>query len=450
MRLLIVDDGHYIVEYLKHLLDWNSFGIGQIETSTNSVEAKDMLSRNHYDILITDIRMPEVSGIDLLEHIHACHLKTKVVFLSGYSQFDYAQKGIRLGILDYILKPVDKEDMEKAMEQVVKAVRAQAPPAKPVDWSNFDGLGFLLSVLSEGSGTDKEYKLYADLLEKEQFRFFRMTERKEIDEATIRDLAGEFECFVWSAESMLAGAVPESAYEAIAGRMNDIVFSEPFRFAHRNSVRHLFYPFFYNENVSVGDFAWLRDAEPFPKAVEKEQLRRQMLKKFAQLDARIKKLTYLIELLYFLYGTDGTLTSNEAARFMFSKLRDPDGALQAIAESLSQCEKNKKLSNDTIIRRVQAYIDTNLSDCLSLDELGEHVHLHPVYLSKLYKQATGENLSSYIAMKRLEKASRLLTESCLHVADIAQLVGYKKPQYFIKLFKDEFGITPQQYRKQRR
>lgn len=70
MRLLIVDDGHYIVEYLKHLLDWNKFGIEHIEATTNSIEAKELLNQNHIDILITDIRMPEVSGIDLLHHVH--------------------------------------------------------------------------------------------------------------------------------------------------------------------------------------------------------------------------------------------------------------------------------------------------------------------------------------------------------------------------------------------
>lgn len=92
MKLLIVDDGHYIVEYLKHLLDWKKFGVQQVVTSTNSLEARHLLSQNDVDILITDIRMPEVSGLDLLEHISGQLLKTKVVFLSGYSQFDYAQR----------------------------------------------------------------------------------------------------------------------------------------------------------------------------------------------------------------------------------------------------------------------------------------------------------------------------------------------------------------------
>jgi len=90
---------------------------------------------------------------------------------------------------------------------------------------------------------------------------------------------------------------------------------------------------------------------------------------------------------------------------------------------------------------VKNYIDGHLGDGLSLEALGSVVHLHPVYLSKLYKQETGENLSSYILRARLEKSAHLLEASNLHVMDIARMVGYQKPQYIIKLFKELYGIT---------
>lgn len=133
MRLLIVDDGHYVVEYMKHLLDWKTFGIDQIETMTNSIEARDMLTQTPIDILITDIRMPEVSGIDLLQHIHQHNLPTKVIILSGYSEFEYAQQGIRLGALDYLLKPVDKDDVEKAMSKAINNI-TKTRPAQSIIW----------------------------------------------------------------------------------------------------------------------------------------------------------------------------------------------------------------------------------------------------------------------------------------------------------------------------
>jgi len=150
----------------------------------------------------------------------------------------------------------------------------------------------------------------------------------------------------------------------------------------------------------------------------------------------------------YLYAADNTIYQMEAVHWMFNGLNDPDYTLQNITTVISQNEKNKKMSNEHTIQMIREYIESHLADGLSLEELGEYVHLHPVYLSKLYKQETGSNLSSYISLKRLEKASRLLIESNLHVVDISRMVGYKKTQYFIKLYKEEYGVTPQQYRRQ--
>lgn len=260
MHLLIVDDGQYVVEYLKHLLNWTKFGIERIETTTNPAEARILLNSGRFDIMITDIRMPEISGLDLLEHIDCSGLKTKVIFLSGYSQFEYAQKAIRLGALDYLLKPVDKDDMDKAMCKALKHI----------------------GTAQQEQGDDS------------------------------------------------AGTEPESQIQQ-----------------------------------STQEGSWTTCSE-----------------------------------------TD-------------------------------------------IVRMVRNYIDGHLGDGLSLEELGSVVHLHPVYLSKLYKQETGENLSSHILRTRLEKSAHLLEVSNLHVMDIARMVGYRKPQYFIKLFKEMYGITPYQYRRRR-
>jgi len=447
MKLLIVDDGHYIVEYLKHLLDWKVFGIDHIQTSTNSIEAKELLHQNHIDILITDIRMPEVSGIDLLEHIHQSKLKTKVIFLSGYSQFDYAQKAIRLGILDYLLKPVDKEDMEKAIEQAVSIIKAQ-PSAATIDWERFDGLGFLLSVLCEATMSGQEYEQYVDVLSTDRFCFFKVLKHTIADEAVIRDHNNGMDCFVWATESMLAGIVRQADIAALADRIEHIEFSEAFQFSRKNRVRHHFYHFFHNEQVNTNDFSSIKDCGAIAITAETEALRKPILKKYNQLEQSRARLLFLMEVINSLHNSCKSLEQAELTKWIFNGLHTPDHTLESILAYINQNEKTKKLSNERTIEMIKEYIESHLGNCLSLEELGEHVHLHPVYLSKLYKQETNENLSSYISARRLEKASRLLIESNLHVVDISQMVGYKKTQYFIKLFKDEYGITPQQYRRQ--
>ncbi|WP_249899844.1 response regulator [Paenibacillus sp. PK3_47] len=450
MRLLIVDDGHYIVEYLKHLLDWKKFGIGEILTTTNSIEAKRMLEQEPVDILITDIRMPEVSGIDLLQHINEKMLPTKVVFLSGYSQFDYAQKAIRLGALDYLLKPVDKDDMEKAMQQVVQSIDAK-PSKTPAAWDKFDGLGYLLSVITEQNHPGSDFSAYEAALMNQSFCFFQIPAAGDKDEMILRDCSGHLDSFIWPSGTAITGVILSTNAEILVERIGSIAFSECFEFHQKNAVRHYFYQLFFQENVNSADFSMFKDcgavsrSEPF----EWEQIRRNLARKFSRLGTRKQKIIYLMECIHLLYSAADRLKQADAAGWIFGAAKEPDTVLQTLLTSCNRMERSTESPGSSIIQNIQTYIAEHIGDGLSLEDLGKLVHLHPVYLSKFYKQETGENLSNYIAMKRLEKASRLLTESSLHVVDISQLVGYKKPQYFIKLFKDQYGITPYQYRRQR-
>ncbi|WP_019909229.1 response regulator [Paenibacillus sp. HW567] len=445
MRLLIVDDGFYIVEYLKHLLDWTKYGVDHIETTTNSIEAKAILDQGQTDILITDIRMPEVSGLDLLEHVNKHMLRTKVIILSGYSQFDYAQSAIRLGALDYLLKPVDKEDMEKAMQSVVKHI-GETPPDK----EELDGPGYLLSVISEQQSPVHSVSHADPSLNTLSFCFFQVPDGGGQAEITLRDNSEGLEDFIWQTPSGLAGLVLTSRMGSLQDKMEHIHFSQSFELGKKNTVRHHFYSFFHHEDMDASDFARWKDWNLPSKfdATQWELVRRNMLKKFAQLTVRKHKLLYLLEFVHFLYRESNFLQSAEVADLLFYQLSEPDAALKSILLSISEWNKNADCANHQIVHTIQTYIADHISEGLSLEDLGKIAHLHPVYLSKLYKQETGENLSAYISMKRLEKASQLLIDSSLHVVDISRLVGYKKNQYFIKLFKDQYGVTPYQYRRQ--
>jgi two-component system sensor histidine kinase YesM len=91
----------------------------------------------------------------------------------------------------------------------------------------------------------------------------------------------------------------------------------------------------------------------------------------------------------------------------------------------------------------------NFDKPLSLDILGEAVHLHPAYLSKIFKEETNINLSNYITDIRMQKAAELLEQTGLKVNEIMYLTGYRKSQHFTKLFKEKFGVTPMEYRRKK-
>lgn len=444
MRLLIVDDGQYVVEYMKHLLDWKTYGIDQIETTTNSLEARDMLDQSHIDILITDIRMPEVSGIDLLQHIHQHSLPTKVIILSGYSEFEYAQQGIRLGALDYLLKPVDKDDVEKAMSKAIKNI-IKTRPVQPVEWKNFDGLAYLLSLLGANETLKKEYEAYTKFLEDYRLCCFKMDGFTQEHEDDIKRAVGDkLDRLVWTAGTRLIAFVPEEIAGKLKTTLEHSVVSSPFSLTDRNMTRHIFYGFFLREDVHADDF--MSTIPPFSSCNDWESARN-IIKTYDRIHLRKQKIIFLVETISYVYLADKNRNATETADWIFNRLQDPDELWSTLFDQVNLIRNNKQMSIQTIVDKVQTYIEDHLSHALSLDELGKVAHLHPVYLSKLFKQETGENVSNYISRKRLEKASQLLQDSELRVNDIAQMVGYRKNQYFIQLFKVEYGVTPYQYRR---
>lgn len=334
------------------------------------------------------------------------------------------------------------------MRQVIKIINEKKLKTS-VAWEKFDGLGYLLSVIGERHPTGKDYSTYDNAFMNQPFCFFQVSDAREKDEMTLRDNNGGLDQFIWSTTSTLAGIVLYSNTERLENSIENITFSEKFEFTHKNTVRYYFHQFFFDENVGISEFANVRDSAEFPKleSGDWECARKKILKNFPKISSRKLKTIYLLEVIYYLYFTNNKLQPAEVQDWIFNQLKNPDVALHSIILGIAQLERNIKLSNDDIIQTVQVYIANHTSECLNLEDLGKIVHLHPVYLSKLYKQETGENLSNYISFKRLEKAARLLIDSNLHVTDISHLVGYKKPQYFIKLFKDQYGITPYQYRR---
>lgn len=111
-RILAVDDREIFLIELKRLKVWgNKSGFNIIDTALNGKEALELLNNNSYDLILTDIRMPIVDGLQLLREVKNNNLCQCVVILSEYSEFNYARQGIILGAFDYIVKPASEETM---------------------------------------------------------------------------------------------------------------------------------------------------------------------------------------------------------------------------------------------------------------------------------------------------------------------------------------------------
>ncbi|MBR6315383.1 MAG: response regulator [Lachnospiraceae bacterium] len=122
MKVLIVDDEPFITQGLTLLIDWEKEGFEIAACLENGSQALDFLEKNEVDVVLTDIRMPECSGLELMEQAKSRELTNAYfVIMSGYDDFGYAQQAIRMGCLDYLLKPVDPDELIEIMRKISHA-----------------------------------------------------------------------------------------------------------------------------------------------------------------------------------------------------------------------------------------------------------------------------------------------------------------------------------------
>ncbi len=119
LKVLLVDDEPFILQGLKILVDWNEEGFEIAGTASDGQEALDFLQLNQVDLIITDIKMPGMGGLELLEKIRKEKLsEAYFVILSGYAEFSYAQKAMQYECSNYMLKPIEKEQLMKILQSV--------------------------------------------------------------------------------------------------------------------------------------------------------------------------------------------------------------------------------------------------------------------------------------------------------------------------------------------
>ena len=123
MTLLIADD-EFIIRKGLMSLKWDTIGINEILCAENGIEARKILKENNIDILITDIKMPGLTGLELAEYIKSNSKNTRIVLLSGFSDFEYARSAIRSNVIEYLLKPIKPNELLKTVKLIVKEIEA--------------------------------------------------------------------------------------------------------------------------------------------------------------------------------------------------------------------------------------------------------------------------------------------------------------------------------------
>lgn len=145
LRMIIVDDERTIRDALKIFLDWQSLGIEIIGDYKNGAEAFDAMLDDYPDIVLTDVKMPGLNGLELIERAYRAGMHMHFVILSGYAEFEFAKTAMKYGVRHYLLKPISEKQLQTVMTEVRDASLRMLSSAKPAQ--NMEPTGDIIKTI---------------------------------------------------------------------------------------------------------------------------------------------------------------------------------------------------------------------------------------------------------------------------------------------------------------
>ncbi|MGM9616905.1 response regulator transcription factor [Butyricicoccus sp.] len=504
-HVLIADDEQIVRQGLKHIIDWEALGFCICGEAADGEEALREIRHCKPEVVLLDIRMPRLSGTELIEATRAEGYTGEFIILSGFSEFKYAQAAMRHGVSIYLTKPIDEDELEKALlsikrkitqqkhrEHSLKQYQSKAKPLILADLLNGKELSPTINYAEMGLLYPRyqvvmyEWSLFqpysfSDLLRvpRQEKTLYEQIELKHLQVVLLKgDRAiGLFQTFLqhFNEEVQKWPSLGQMflVYGPVVPGLEHIKDS----YAACQSLMER--KFFCEENQRILSYQILPQAIPQSIALNAELSKaysRQFVdyiqscnrRQVSQVLTQLKHMLYasgvdIQKIKYFL--TDIFLQVKQSITQLYRNIDIPfahNAAIMELIESKSylyeilfyfseQFEMVIRAigsnSSASILDDILYYIDHNFSQSLKLETIAPLFGYNSSYLGKLFNQKMGQNFNTYLDHVRINEAMHLLDTTQMKVYEIAVRVGYKNVDYFHQKFKKHVGVSPAEYRK---
>jgi len=507
-KVLIVEDQIHFRKGLIKMIESGSLGWDVVGEASNGQDALALLEQVMPDLVLTDIRMPIMDGLEFVGHLRKNYPDLLVVILTGYKNFEYAQAAVRHGALDLLIKPCTEQDVRQVLskasgqfyarlsqqhkalgqqwleqDQVLRAICLDLPYARSMTAelnALLDGSELWLLQLNHGDFIKRDHqKGDRSLL---QFALSNIVEELTAQAGlAIRLLLVEHDRFVLlTACSGVTANLQEQMEQAVKQYLNIRLNMIPMGLA--MSIEQLA-----ERYAAVSDAVRERTDTVMMQAVEHQpdllslnqarvnELEVQLMS--AILIGQSDRVQQLLEQMLAELGQKSleegkvqALALTIALNKLIQKQFDPDGGEAKVSISsdmphgdwsqeqviswagrqvqgfMLQFNHWQASKSDNVIEKAVLYIEQHYHEECRLTEVAAHVHLNPSYFSALFKKAKGESFTSFVTRYRIEKAALLLRNTDMRIFEIASSVGFDEPNYFTNVFKQRFRMSPKEYR----
>lgn len=420
-QILLVDDEWLELDTLEKYMPWDEMGFAVLATARNGQEALALLEGMEEqqgegggfpDLLLTDVKMPLMDGIELGRRVRGKYPDMQIVFMSGYHEFEYVRSALVLEACDYILKPLSMEELKKTMGRV-KDKCGQIHRKKE------SRSAFTTETIKKLLGHSESGEEYAETAEWEELRrscnaslgcpaengLFYMGLITIDDHDFLKTYQADRQ-------------ILENIYEKIAdfvkeeGGMSFRICDESWLVLFRRSFEK-----------RVGE--WMGNGQQLARWTTCCLYRQP--RSLEQLPGLIHEMQRFRQWSFKLYGSGQVIAC--------------DGSLWAESEE-------KQDRRGEIVSRVKLMLQKEYGGAVTIESLAERVYMSPNYLRTLFKEYTGKTIWEYLTQVRMRQSIILLTDTNLRVHEISRRVGYENPSHYCAVFRKQMGMTPNQYREQ--
>lgn len=502
LKVLLVDDEVLALGYLKELVDWEDNGYQIVGCATSGEEALMLYKKFCPEIIISDIRMVGMDGLELVNRLRQMHSEASIILLSAYKEFEYAKKGIQYGVKNYLLKhELSEETLLNELELIKMDIEQRIQKGKVYEkyfanqliYSGEKeelenvGLGnrFALIMIHRNSefceGNFHEQELsrediesIRDVLEEElENTIFYVSDMKIAENNMVILYRIEKEVskyrvnyLIEKKSNMICTCLKNIREQGINVLYSYEITQKEISVIFRRMAAQIRYAVFWRVGKSDAldrlsnipqeeKKIWEEQVTELKNIVygETSEVENAIKYLFEQVVYPVYQLAALKELIYLLEVTLRRIEEKEGITRVLQqdKIYKVDAIENYYIEQYSfaanKVNENQSKKYSKIVLDMMRYIRKNYYLDLNLELLGEVFQMNGVYLGQLFKRETNTTFLKFLTALRIEEAKRLLETGAFNVSEVAEKVGYKTGQYFSQIFIKSVGMKPQEYKK---
>lgn len=494
-QVVIVEDNQNTVRALQTSVDWQAYGFYLAGVAYDGLQGCRLIEQIRPDLVLTDIRMPGADGFTLIEQERDLLAHTRVIVITAYDKFQYATQAIRLSVFDFILKPIDDEELYHSLRRAKRSLDEERCPddhTRRIEWlrRRTRMIGQLTTLPSADPEDARPVFCPPDLA---AYCFLAVGTQESISQPMLQRI--DFEpyppslyilsvmlgsdlilfCGFRAPDPDWKGTVAELArrlrhhiadvYCAVSGLYTDLT---QFRAACREAQQTLLTCEVTNDRAVVNFSPGGQQEEKRPHIADVQALSQKLAD--ADLGAeeawaalvegaggqmrylRMMLMMYCTKVLQKRLANARIADTVDAAVYDIPQISTTEGAREwffYFCRELAAAEKNNNCTS-VLIRNVQSYVDTYATEGVSLESVARHFHVSPNYLSALVRKETGKTYQQHVIEAKMRVAKQLLDDTRMHIEEISRAVGYENYISFYNMFRRMEGRTPSAYRMRNR